>query len=420
MSSFEISGPRKLQGEIAVKGAKNMALKAIAASLLSDEPMTIRNIPRIEDVNRLIEIIEDLGAVATWERDDRLKVESRGILKSRLNEKLVPTLRSSIVLIGPLLARFDELSLPHPGGCSIGKRPIDVFTDGLESLGVECSCRDNAYVFRKPGRLLGGRFRFPRPSVTGTETMIMAAVLAKGETTLINCACEPEIPALAEYLNSQGARIRGAGTHTVSVSGVEKISAGCCEIIPDRIETGSFAIMGAATNSRIAITGCNPYHCELPLTMLRDMGAELSWGRDWIEVRPTKGGLRPLDIATKEYPGFPTDLQAPMTVLLTQADGSSSVFETIFEDRFMYIDSLKRMGADITMENSQKISIKGPTPLHGKEVESPDLRAGIAMVIAGLVADGRTRIGNIYQIDRGYEDVQGRLNRLNAAIQRHE
>ncbi|MBU0732169.1 UDP-N-acetylglucosamine 1-carboxyvinyltransferase [Patescibacteria group bacterium] len=420
MSSFEISGPKKLEGEIEVKGAKNMALKAIAASILSDEPMIISNIPRIEDVNRLIEIIEDLGAVATWETDSRLKIESQGISKPKLNEKLVPTLRSSIVLIGPLLARFNEVSLPHPGGCSIGKRPIDVFIDGLTSLGVKYYCKNDSYFFKKPGRLEGNRFRFPKPSVTGTETMMMAAVLAEGATALINCACEPEIPALAEYLNSQGAKIKGAGTHTITIEGVESISAGECKIIPDRIETGSFAIMGVATNSRIGITNCNPLQCELPLTMLKDMGADISWGKDWIEIRPVKKKLHAINISTKEYPGFPTDLQAPMTVLLSQAEGNSSVFETIFEDRFMYIDSIKKMGADITMENPQKITIKGAHELHGKEVESPDLRAGIAMVIAGLIAQGETRIGNIYQIDRGYENLQARLNQLNADIDRHE
>ena len=420
MSSFIIDGPKKLEGEIEVKGAKNFALKAIAASLLSSEKMTIFNVPRIEDVNRLIEIIEDIGAIAIWKNTNTLEIETKGLAKTKLNEKLVPTLRSSIVLIGPLLARFDEIYLPHPGGCSIGKRPIDVFIDGLKSLGVKFSCKNNTYHFKKPGRLQGNRFRFPKPSVTGTETMIMAAVLAEGKTTLVNCACEPEIKALADYLNSQGANIKGAGSHTITIEGVEKISAGDCQIIPDRIETGSFAIMGVATNSRIGIKNCNPIQCELPLTILKDMGANISWGKDWIEIRPTKKPLIPINITTKEYPGFPTDLQAPMTVLLTQCHGDSSVFETIFEDRFMYIDSLKKMGANITLENPQKISIKGPTELSGKKVESPDLRAGLAMVIAGLIAEGKTEIGNIYQIDRGYENLQERLNQLKADISRYD
>lgn len=414
MSSFIIQGPQKLKGEISVKGAKNHALKVIAASFLSSDEITIENVPQIEDVNRLLEIIEEAGAKVE-KNGSTLKIQCSKLSKRGLSPELVPQLRSSIVLLGPLLARFKEITMPHPGGCQIGKRPIDVFLKGFEAFGVDCKIDNYTYHFKTKG-LKGMRFDFPKPTVTGTETLMMAATLAKGKTTLINCAAEPEIPALAEYLNQQGAKIKGAGTHTIEIEGVEKLSAGTCQIIPDRIEAASFAIMAAATDSHIKITDCEPLHSEIPLNTLEDMGVNISWGNDWIEIKGRKKELRPMKITTKEYPGFPTDLQAPIGVLLTQARGTSTVFETIFEDRFMYVDFLKRMGADITRENSQKITIQGPTSLTGKEVESPDLRAGIAMVIAGMTAEGETKIGNIYQIERGYENIQERLNNLGAKI----
>ncbi|MFH1780999.1 MAG: UDP-N-acetylglucosamine 1-carboxyvinyltransferase [Patescibacteria group bacterium] len=416
MSSFIIQGPQKLKGEIAVKGAKNHALKVIAASFLSAEKITIENVPQIEDVNRLLEITEDIGAKVE-NNGSTVKIQCEELTKKELSTKLVPKLRSSIVLLGPLLARFKEVTMPHPGGCQIGKRPIDVFLKGFKAFGVDIKVDDCTYHFKTKG-LKGIRFDFPKPSVTGTETLMMAATLAEGKTTLVNCASEPEIPALAEYLNSQGANIKGAGTHTIEIKGVKKLSAGTCKIIPDRIEAASFAIMAAATNSEIKITNCRPLHSEIPLNTLKEMGVNISWGEDWIQVKNRENKLRSMKISTKEYPGFPTDLQAPIGVLLTQAEGTSTIFETIFEDRFMYVDFLKRMGADITRESSQKITIQGPSQLSGKQVESPDLRAGIAMVIAGMVAKGETKIGNIYQIERGYENIRERLNNLGANIKK--
>lgn len=416
MSKFLIQGGKELSGEISVNGAKNNALKIIAATLLSDEECIINNAPDIEDVNQLLKILKDLGAAV--KRDGfRLSILTKDVNKSKLNPDLVAKIRASTVLMGPLLVRFGEVFMPFPGGCALGRRPIDLFLDGFKVLGAKIDETEEGYYI-KANNLRGAKFVFPFISVTGTESLIMTAVLTPGTTIIKNAACEPEIPALADYLNRNGAKISGAGTPTIVIEGVKKLTAGEYNIIPDRIEAGSFAIMGVATNSPIKIINCIPDHLEALLVALRKVGGNFELGENWIQIKPREENLRAYNIRTHEYPGFPTDLQQPFTVLLTQCQGTSLVHETIFEGRLFYIDLLNRMGADIILCDPHRAIVNGPTPLFGKKVESPDLRAGYAMIIAGLIANGQTEIDNIYQIDRGYEEIDKRLNALGADIKR--
>jgi len=310
------------------------------------------------------------------------------------------------------------MHMPHPGGCAIGQRPIDLFIQGFEKFGVEVTENSEGYHF-KTDKLHGMKFVFPIISVTVTETLMMAATLAEGKTILKNAACEPEIAALADYLNSCGAKIKGAGTHTIEIEGVNELMAGEAEIMPDRVEAGSFAILGALCGNPIRVTKCNPDHLESLWTMFDRMGIDYKLGPDWVEVRKSKN-IKAVDVVTHEYPGFITDLQQPFTVLLTQANGMCLVHETIFEGRLFYTDKLKQMGAQVIMCDPHRVIINGPNKLYGRKLESPDLRAGFALVLAGLVAEGKTVIENIYQIDRGYEHIEERLQNLGAKITREE
>lgn len=415
MDKFIITGQKKLSGTVKINGAKNHALKVMAASLLTDQSFIIKKIPNIEDVLRMKELLRGVGC--DIDETKNTSFTTKKVFNHVLDKKIVPRLRSSVLLLGPMLARNRKIILPHPGGCAIGKRPIDIFIDGFKSMGVKIKENFDHYSFGINTPLKGCDFIFNKISVTGTETMLMAACLAQGKTTLINAACEPEIAALAEFLNKCGAKIKGAGTPKLEIIGVEKLIGGTCEIIPDRIEALSFAILGVATNSKITITNCCTDHLAVPLNILQQIGAKMIITDNTITTLP-HGPLLAKDIATHEYPGFPTDGQAPLTVLLTQAKGISFVAENIFENRFIYTDMLNKMGANIQILNQQKISIKGKTRLKGKNVESPDLRAGIAMIIAALIAEGQTEIGNIYQIDRGYEKIDQRLIKIGADIKR--
>jgi len=415
MAKFVIRGGNKLQGEVRVNGAKNAALKIIAASLLSAEKITIKNVPDIEEVNRLLELCQSVGSRV--ERDGTVvKMQTAEITCSELAPALVKKIRAAVLLIGPILLRKGKVSLPHPGGCAIGRRPIDLFVDGFKKFGAEVKETVDEYQF-KAKELRGMTFVFPKISVTATEVLMMTAVLAKGKTILKNAACEPEIPALAEYLNKCGAKISGAGTHTIIIDGVEKLGADVYEVIPDRVEAGSFAILGALCGDPIRVTGCNPEHLEALWTMFDRLGVDYQLGQDWVEVRRV-AKLKAVDITTHEYPGFITDLQQPFTVLLTQAEGLSTVFETIFEGRLFYVDKLMQMGARIIICDPHRIVVNGPSRLVGRHLESPDLRAGFALVLAGLIAEGETVIDNIYQIDRGYEKIEERLKALEADITR--
>jgi UDP-N-acetylglucosamine 1-carboxyvinyltransferase len=414
MSQYIINGGKKLSGEIKIVGAKNAALKIIAASLLSKDKCIIKNAPNIEDVSRLIEILKDIGAKVNFSKST-ITIDPSGINSSNPNPELIERLRSSIMIAGPLLARFGEVTLTHPGGCIIGKRPIDLFLSGFKQMGAEIKENKNNYII-KAKKLKGAKIVLPKVAVTVTESLMMTACLAEGTTTLFNAAMEPEIPALAQYLNEQGAKISGAGTSVITIEGVKELSGGEFNLIPDRIETGTFVMIGLITNSKIKITNCNPQNLQTELHVLKQAGANLEIGEDYIITKPSK--LKGTDITTHEYPGFATDLQAPFSVLMTQAEGQSLIFETIFNGRLFYTDKLVQMGADIIMCDPHRVVINGPSPLAGRTIESPDLRAGMALVLAGIVAKGQTTIDNVYQIERGYENIVARLSSLGVDIKK--
>lgn len=418
MPKFIITGGAKLSGSIAVSGAKNSALKIIPASLLSKEPITIKNLPEIEDVDRSLELLEALGAIVVRAKQ-KVTIDTSKIKDSVLEAKLADKFRGSIMFVGPMLARFGEVKFPHPGGCVIGAggRPIDLFIEGYKAFGAEVTEDNGNFYYIKAKKLKPANYFFPFVSVTATESMLMTASIIPGKTILKNCAMEPEIEALAEYLNKQGAKIKGAGSPTVIIEGNKKLKAGIFTVIPDRIETGSFAIMAAATNSELTITDCNPEHIMTLLAILKKVGVNFEIGKNWIKMKKS-GELLACDIKTHEYPGFATDLQSPYVVLMTQAKGSSLIHETIYDGRLIWTDMLSQMGASINMCDPHRVIVQGPTKLHGKHLVSPDLRAGIALVIAGLIAKGETEIDNIYQIDRGYSQLETRLQKIGAKIKR--
>ena len=357
-----------------------------------------------------------MGAKVKIDKENKIvEVDPSEISNIKLDESLVHRLRSSILLAGPMLARFGEIEMEHPGGCVIGKRPIDMFLAGFEKFGAKVEFSETGFKL-KAKKLKGAEIFFSQITVTGTEAMMMTAVLAEGKTILKNCAMEPEIPALAEYLNKCGAKITGAGTSIIEVQGVEKISAGEFYVIPDRIETGTFVIMGLLTNSKIKIENCVPEHILAITSVLEKSGANLEIGKDYIITNPSK--LKAVSVITHEYPGFATDIQPPFTLLMTQSKGQCVIQESIFEGRLFFTDQLSTMGADIIMCDPHRVVVQGPTKLRGKKLTSPDLRAGITMVLAGMIAQGTTTIENIYQIDRGYEKIEERLQKLGASIKR--
>lgn len=413
MEKYIINGQKQLTGEIKVAGAKNQALKIFPATILSTKPCLIKNVPEIEDMQRMFETMKDLGAEITKQAQGQYLVSTKNINKTQLNPDLVKRLRASIMLAGPMLARFGQVTMAHPGGCIIGKRPIDLFIEGFKKLGAQIIEDGDTYTL-KAKKLKGAKIILPKVSVTVTENLMMAATLAKGITTIKNAAMEPEIKTLADYLNQQGAKIQGAGTPEIIIEGVEELNSGEFEIIPDRIEAGTFTILGLITNSQIKITNCNPEHIENLIYSLVKAGAKLEIGKDFIITQPSQ--FKATNIITHEYPGFPTDLQAPFTVLMTQAQGLSLIHETIFESRLFYTDILNQMGANIIMCDPHRVVVQGPSQLYGRKVESPDLRAGMSLILAALIAQGTTTIENIYQINRGYENIVERLQKLGADI----
>ncbi len=419
MSKFIINGRQPLGGQIKVGGAKNLALKIIPASLLSDQPITIDNLPDIEDIKRSLEIVESLGGLA-GRQADQCQIQTKDLATTIIPAELANKLRASIMFVGPILARAGQVSFPHPGGCVIGAgtRPIDLFLEGFRSFGAQIKFADGYYHLTAK-QLSGANYFFTTISVTGTEALMMTAVLADGQTILQNCAMEPEIVALADYLNSQGADISGAGTPTIVVNGVKSIGGGAFTVMPDRIETGTFALLAAASRCELLITDCFPEHISVLLNIFRKQGVNFEQGDSWLRMLPSQN-ITAYGIKTHEYPGFPTDLQSPYTVLMTQAQGSSIVHETIYDRRLLFTDMLTQMGANIIMCDPHRVVINGPTPLHGRKLTSPDLRAGMAMVMAALIAEGKTEIDNIYQIERGYQQIAERLRAIGADIEQVE
>jgi UDP-N-acetylglucosamine 1-carboxyvinyltransferase len=420
------AGKRTLEGTIEVGGAKNAVLKAIAASVLYKTPLHLSNVPHIEDVSRMLDIVRDMGGSASLE-DHRVIVDAHKLSTTTIPPDIAKRIRASVVMTGPMLARYGRVQFPHPGGDVIGKRPIDLFIEGFENMGAKVShTKDGLYDIVAPeGGLRGAEIFFRVASVTGTETLLMAAVLAKGTTVIKNAALEPEIVWLADMLAASGAKIEGAGTTTITIKGGGLLAQknNTFRVIPDRIEAGSFLVLGALAAKKLTLTGVVPEHLESLIASLRYAGVQLSFTKDTITVESPKNKkhdhpLRAFNLRTHEYPGFPSDLQSPMMVLLTQTEGESLVFETIFEGRLNYTDSLNRMGADITMMDQHRVLVKGPTKLSGKHLESPDIRAGLAFVIAAQIADGVSRIHSIYHIDRGYEQLESRLRAIGVQIER--
>jgi UDP-N-acetylglucosamine 1-carboxyvinyltransferase len=419
MAKFIIQGGQKLGGEIKVGGAKNNAQIMIPAALLSEETMILKNVPKIDGLEKSIELMKDLGAKVNYS-NNTLEINTKDVSKTELEKKMADKFRTSVMYVGPMLARLGEVKFPHPGGCVIGAagRPIDLFLDSFRKMGAEVN-EGEGFYYIKAKKLQACNYFFSTVSVTGTQSLMMTATLANGITTIRNCAMEPEVIALAEYLIEQGAKIKGAGTPTMIIEGVEKLSASEVSVIPDRIETGSFALMAAANKAELKINNCQPEHVLSLLTMFEKIGIPFEKGNDWLLIKPAKE-IKAMNLKTHEYPGFSTDLQSPYIVLMTQANGKSLIQESIYDRRLIWTDMLSQMGADITTCDPHRVVVYGPSKLYGKKLISPDIRAGIALIIAALLAQGETQIDNIYQIDRGYEALDQRLQEIGANIVRQE
>jgi len=416
VDKFQITGGRRLEGEVRASGAKNAALPILAAGLLTDAPVTIRNVPKLHDVTTMIRLLGRMGVAVTGGDGGEVQVDAGKLGEAVAPYDLVKTMRASILVLGPLLARHGEARVSLPGGCAIGARPVNLHVAGLEAMGAEISI-EGGYIHAKAGRLSGARIVQDTVTVTGTENLMMAATLASGRTVIENAAREPEVIDLAACLTAMGAKIAGAGTDTIEIDGIERL--GGCEhrVVPDRIETGTFLVAGAITGGRVRVAGAEPAHLDAVLAKLREAGANVGVGPDWIEV--DMQGRRPLavDLRTAPHPGFPTDMQAQFAALDSVADGVSTIVETIFENRFMHLLELRRLGAEVRIEGHTAV-IHGVPRLSGAPVMATDLRASASLVLAGLVAEGTTDVQRIYHIDRGYEHIEEKMRGLGADIRR--
>ncbi|MDD4606745.1 MAG: UDP-N-acetylglucosamine 1-carboxyvinyltransferase [Patescibacteria group bacterium] len=418
MSKFIIQGGQKLHGEIEVMGMKNAATPILAATLLTQETCLIHNIPRISDVEKMIDILKSLGSQIEWTAEHSLKITNQDVGFNELNQKAIKQMRSSILLLGPMMARFHEVDVPEPGGCIIGKRSIDTHLYVLEKLGAEINQVKDIIHLRSTS-LKGNYIVLPEFSVTATENAIMAAVLAQGKTTIKLAAAEPHVQDLCLFLNNMGAQISGIGTHTLEIQGVEKLKGTEYTIIPDQIEAGTFMVMAALTAGKVKIKNIIPEHLELIFLKMKEIGINFKIGEDYVEIEPTLK-LQGFKLQTMPYPGFPTDLQAPFGALATQCQGTTLIQETMYEGRFNYVQELIKMGANAIVADPHRIIVTGPTPLYGQEIKSFDLRAGATLIIAGLIADGETIINEAENVDRGYENIAERLQKLGAQIERVE
>jgi UDP-N-acetylglucosamine 1-carboxyvinyltransferase len=418
MDKLVIRGGNPLLGTIRVSGAKNAALPCMAAALLTEEPVILENIPQVRDIETTRKLLAAMGAeveLGYGRAQHRTTLCCRNLTAPEASYELVKTMRASTLVLGPLLARCGRARVSLPGGCAIGARPIDLHIRGLERLGAKIT-QDHGYVEASADRLRGAEIVFDRITVTGTEDLLMAATLAEGETILQNCAREPEVADLADLLNKMGARIEGAGTSTVRIKGVSKLHGAKHRIIPDRIEAGTFIVAGALTAGDLNVASCDPLHLGALLQKLDEVGVRTAHTADSVRVRGD-APFEAADVATEEYPGFPTDMQAQYMVLATQAGGSSVITENIFDNRFMHAQELVRMGANIKIEGSRAI-IRGKTPLSAAAVLASDLRASASLVLAALVAEGESIIDRVYHIDRGYENIEEKLRGVGAQIRR--
>ncbi len=422
MSSLVIQGGKRLKGEVHIAGMKNAATPIIAATLLTREPCVLQNVPKIADVQKMIAIIQSCGVEVRWTADHELTIVAAEVDPTKINRDSICALRSSVLLASPLLARAGVLDLPEPGGCIIGNRPLDTHLHVFETMGVAIGRNNGTYEFR--GRPKAATIVLPEFSVTATENAIMAAVLAVGVTTIKLAAAEPHIQDLCAILIKMGAKINGVGTHTLSIEGVSELHGVTHAIIPDQVEVGTFAVLAAATHSDILLGPIVPEHIDSIVTMLGAAGARFK-----LQTLKSKGGMAELHIIPSAhlqgfkvqampYPGFPTDLQAPAAVLATQCKGTSLIHDPLFEGRMGYVHELIKMGANAIVADPHRVIVSGPTPLYGQEIKSLDLRAGATLVIAGLIAEGETIIHDAEVIDRGYEDIEGRLQKIGATIKK--
>lgn len=416
MDKLQIEGGPPLDGEVRASGAKNAALPILAASLLSTEPLELENVPHLQDVTTMNRLLRQMGAQVTLGDGQSLIVDAHGLKTHVAPYELVRTMRASIVVLGPLLARYGEADVSLPGGCAIGARPVDVHLDGLRAMGAEIDVVDG-YIRARAAKLRGARVVMDIVSVTGTENLMMAATLAEGETILENAAREPEVVDLADCLRAMGAKISGDGGSVIRIQGVARLHAARHRILPDRIETGTFLVAGALSRGRVRVRNTRADLLDAVLDKLRKAGADIEVGEDWISL--DMGGRRPraVDIHTAPHPAFPTDMQAQFCALNALAEGVAVAHETVFENRFMHVPELQRMGADIRLEHNTAV-IRGRERLKGAPVMATDLRASAGLVIAALAADGQSVVDRIYHIDRGYECIEEKLRQLGARIQR--
>lgn len=416
MDKLLITGGVPLEGEVKISGAKNAALPILAATLLSSEMVSIGNVPHLQDVTTMIELLGRMGVSVTIDEGMRVEVDASTLRDSTAPYELVRKMRASILVLGPLLARFGQADVSLPGGCAIGARPVNIHVAGLEAMGAEIQIQ-NGYIRARASRLKGAVLNLETVTVTGTENLLMAATLAQGQTIIENAAREPEVVDLANCLIAMGAKIKGAGTDRIVIDGVERLHGARYDVLPDRIETGTYLVAAAITQGRVRVKGTRPDHLDAVVAKLRETGAKVTTGEQWVEL--DMRGRRPaaVDIRTAPYPAFPTDMQAQFAALNTVAEGVGTVTETIFENRFMHMLEMERMGADIKIEGNTAI-VRGVPFLTAAPVMATDLRASASLVLAALVARGTTEILRIYHIDRGYERIEEKLDQLGAQIRR--
>jgi UDP-N-acetylglucosamine 1-carboxyvinyltransferase len=412
-----IEGKHPFAGYVDIWGAKNAALPIIAATLLTADECLLENVPYIEDIRTLVKVLQQLGVAARFEGPNALRIKATRISKASLPVELAIKMRASFLLMGPLLSRFGQAQAPHPGGCSIGTRPVSVDLKGFQTMGGEITQGESDYLIKAP-RLRGERIMLDYPSHTGTENLIMAACLAEGTTIIENASIEPEIVDLASFLCAMGARVSGAGTPIVRIDGVRRLHGAAYRIMPDRMEAGTFALGAVVTGGHVRMTPAVGTWLGALTNKMREAGVQVTLGQDAYDVQASRP-LKATDIQTYPYPGFPTDLQAPFTTVMTQSEGNSSIYETMYDDRLKYVHELKRMGADITVSGSGRMAmVHGPTALQGTKVCALDIRSGAAMILAGLAAEGVTEISNVAYIDRGYQDIDRKLQELGAVVSR--
>ena len=416
MDKLQINGGIPLEGETRISGAKNASLPILAGALLADGPVSIGNVPHLQDVTTMVELLARMGVTVTVDERMRVEVDASTIRECFAPYELVKTMRASILVLGPLLARHGKADVSLPGGCAIGARPVNIHVAGLQAMGADIHI-EGGYIRARASRLHGARLVLDTVTVTGTENLMMAACLADGETLIENAAREPEVVDLAQFLVAMGAKIQGAGTDRILIQGVERLNPTHYDVLPDRIEAGTYLVAGAITSGHVRLKNTRPDHLDAVLAKLTEAGATIGTGPNWIELDMRGRRPRAVDVRTAPYPAFPTDMQAQFAALDTIADGVGTVVETIFENRFMHMLEMRRMGAEIRLEGNTAI-IHGVPKLTAAPVMATDLRASASLVLAGLVAEGRTDIERIYHIDRGYEAIEEKLAALGANIRR--